>query len=127
MVMPNVDYITVSTGGDAYAFPVKPVVPNYTGETATARDALKDEYKEEMDQYTEAKALQKHLKALMIAAMLAHIMKEYGVITPKGTNPGSVHQWHQLPPVRQRWERTHLRLSIRPGPPHCLSQERSSR
>jgi hypothetical protein len=45
MVMPNVDYITVSTGGAAYAFPVKPAVPNYAGESAAARDALKDEYK----------------------------------------------------------------------------------
>ena len=106
MVMPNADYITVSTGATAYAFPVRPDAPNYAGETAAARDALKDEYKIAMDQYTEAKALQKHLKALMIqaipkiyisdiedesigyanvtpAAMLAHIMKEYGVITPK--------------------------------------------
>ena len=69
MLMAPIDYAAVSTGGAAYAFPVKPAVPNYAGETAAARDTLKDEYKEAMDQYTEAKALQKHLKALMIQAI----------------------------------------------------------
>jgi hypothetical protein len=106
MVMPQVDYTTVSTGGAAYVFPVKPAVPNYAGVAAAARDGLKDEYKEAMDEYNEARALQKHLKAQMIqaipkiyiseledaaigyanvtpAAMLAHLMTEFGVITPK--------------------------------------------
>ena len=104
--MPHTDYIAVSTGGAAYVFPAKPAVPNYAGVATAARDGLKDEYKEAMDKYNEAKALQKHFKAQMLqaipkiyiseledasigyanvtpAAVLAHIMAEYGVITPK--------------------------------------------
>jgi hypothetical protein len=105
MLMTETAYIKISQGGKPYVFPEEPKVPTYEGEAAT-RDQLREDYKEAMATYQTARDLQTKLRKLMLQAIpeiyitnlrhplvrfsnthpraiLQHLMKEYGHITPE--------------------------------------------
>jgi hypothetical protein len=69
LLMEEADYTAISHGNTAYAFPDKPEAPNYTGTTQVERDALKDAYRIDLDNYLEARDLSNVLKALIIKAV----------------------------------------------------------
>jgi hypothetical protein len=104
MVMPDVEYITVSAGAAPYVLPIKPAVPVYAG-TAANRHQQQENFKARLAAYQEAQDLQNKLKTMVIQAVpaaylaklreplvnyanatpktiLAHLMAQYGAILP---------------------------------------------
>jgi hypothetical protein len=71
LLMEEAAYTSISHGNTAYVFPDKPEAPNYsTGKTQVERDALKDAYGIDLDNYIKARDLNNVLKALIIKAIL---------------------------------------------------------
>lgn len=104
MLMPHTEYMKLS--GVAYVTPTKPEIPNYTNVPEEQRRAYRDWYIEQGQAYNEYRALESHLKSLVIAAvpdiyicelqdvqvgyanvtipaMLNHLFNDHGKIEPK--------------------------------------------
>ena len=90
MVMPNVDYILISTGGADYAPPAgAPPVPEYVG-TAAHVAVQQGTYQREMQEFDDYQAIKAHMKAIMLQAVpktytsaLAHPQLGYASTTPQ--------------------------------------------
>lgn len=105
MVMPQVDYIAISTGAVPFTMPPKPAVPNFLG-VAAAREMTREVYKDDLEIYHNARGVLTQLKQLILQAIpltyiaeledeamgyanvspqqiLAHMVTNYGRITAK--------------------------------------------
>jgi hypothetical protein len=88
MLMPAPEYMLLSLNGDAYIIPVKPPVPVYAG-TSTQREQQRENYKEALDAYSEARYLQHQLQQQLLQAVpriyiaeLAHSRVGFATVTP---------------------------------------------
>jgi hypothetical protein len=105
MIMPAADYTKLSNGGAEYIFPTEPPIPTYSKKEKKNRQQS-TLFDMAMDTYKEASALHNQLKAQLLQAIptcyravlaqrtigyanvtpqaiLAHMLKRYGKITPQ--------------------------------------------
>ena len=106
LLMPDPEYIAISHGGESYAIPDRPDIPNYAALDEAGSAGATIEYKAEMRTYNDATALSDYLTTLIIQAvppiyigvlsddthgfgevtpgqLLTHLMDTYGKISKK--------------------------------------------
>jgi len=88
MLMPNAEYILISTGGAAYGIPVRPQVPAFAGAAAVIA-AIQEDYRRAQETYHTHRDLSNQIKKLILDAVpldylseLAHPTMGYSSVTP---------------------------------------------
>lgn len=89
MLMPETEYILISTGAAKYVPAKKPTVPKYAG-SDTVQNQQKEDYKELLEAYHEQRSLQDQIQQLLINAVpkvyiakLANKTRGMSKVTPK--------------------------------------------
>jgi hypothetical protein len=91
MVMPNAEYITISTGGAPYIAPDAPLTPVYGG-TAAQIANQQQAYSEERKEYTKYSDLSDQIKKMLLAAVPHQFLRPLNLPTLgfAGVNPRQI-------------------------------------